>query len=138
MQAIISGGINLDRHSRRGFKQGPRREDSISVPWSRGAARSASSFKSWFLLTFFQRMFAHSATSNSGAISPACLRSISASGVLCSSTTHLTAMLASMTSVFTAPHVLHEEVPPRESVAGVSSACAGRRPRCRRKVQYRR
>ena len=47
-------------------------------------------------------MFAHSATSNSGAINLAFWRSANASGVTSSSTTHLTAMLASMTSVFTA------------------------------------
>ncbi len=77
---------------------------SISAACRSRAARRASSVESSLRRTFFQRIFAHSATRSSGAISFACRRSALPWSVPASSTTHLTAMLASMTRVFTARH----------------------------------
>ena len=51
-------------------------------------------------------MLAHSATRSSGATSLLARKSANASAVPGSSTTHFTATLASITSVFTAPRVL--------------------------------
>ena len=64
-------------------------------PGEDGRRASGSSFKSSSLWTFFERMFVHSPTSNSGAINFAFWRSARASAVPSSSTTHLMAMLAS-------------------------------------------
>jgi hypothetical protein len=50
----------------------------------------------------------------------------------------LLAMLASITKVFTALHVLPEEKLPTGSASGASSASAGQRLTCRRKVPLRR
>jgi hypothetical protein len=66
-------------------------------------------------------MFAHSATSNWGAINSALWRSAGASAAPSSSITHLTAMLASITNVFTALHVLAEGELQIASVSGVWS-----------------
>jgi TPP-dependent 2-oxoacid decarboxylase len=90
------------------------------------APSSASAFKSSRLWTFFQKVFAHSATSKSAAINLAFWRSTNASRVPYSSTTHLTA------------NVLHEAEPPRASVFAVLSASVGRRLTCQKKAQRRR
>src|SRR5262249_11545060 len=74
----------------------------------------------------------------SGAINFAFCRSSNASAVPSSSTTHLMVMLASMTSMFTAAHVLHEVEPPRVSVFAVLSASVGRPLTCQRKARRRR
>src|SRR6202041_697865 len=75
------------------------------------AAINASSLLSSFLWAFFHRMLAHSATIRSGAIRLAFCRNASAKSVPSSSTTHLMAILASMTRVFNAPFVLRAEEP---------------------------
>ena len=89
-------------------------DSSISAACRSRAARRASSVESSLRRTFFQRIFAHSATRSSGAISFACRRSANAWSVPASSTTHLTAMLASMTRVFTARHAPRGGGPPKE------------------------
>src|SRR6516162_2655759 len=82
-------------------------------------------------------MFAHSATSNSGAINFALLLSASASGVPASSTTHLTAMLASITSVLTALPVPPEGEFLMAFASGVLSASADQLPALRKRAQFR-
>ena len=76
---------------------------STSAARSSWAARRASYRVSSSLRTFFPRIFSHSAMRSSGAISFARLRNASARCVPTASITHLTA--ASMTSLFSAPHV---------------------------------
>ncbi len=111
--------------------------NSISAAWRRRAASSASSLRSSSLRTFFQRTFADSAISNSGAINLALCLSARASGVPSSSTTHLSAMLASITKVLTALHVLPEGEFPTGSASGASLAFASQRPTRQRMIQLR-
>ncbi len=80
----------------------------------------------------------HSATRSSGAISFARSRSLKACGVPSSSTTHLTAMLASITSVFTARRAPRGAGSPTASASGALSARANLRRACRRKAHARR
>src|SRR5258707_11604644 len=69
-------------------------------------------------------MLAHSATRSSGATSLLARKSANASVVPSSSTTHFTATLASITSVFTAPRVPHAEEPRMASASAGWLACA--------------
>jgi hypothetical protein len=108
--------------------------NSTSAASSSRAANRASSLESSSRRTFFQRILAHSAARSSGAISLERWRSANASPVPSSSTTHFTAMLASMTTVFTARRELRAATPPMASVFGASLTCADPRPVSRMKA----
>src|ERR1700677_1556145 len=110
---------------------------SISALCSRRAAISVSSLLSSFLWAFFHRMLAHSATIRSGAISLAFCRNASAKSVPSSSTTHLMAILASMTRGFNAPFALRAEELQTAFDVPLWSAYEDRLPADQRMVQPR-
>src|SRR6266550_2405256 len=91
------------------------------------AANLASLSESSLRRIFFQRMFAHSAISRSGA-ARARLRSASASLVPSSSMTHLMAILASMTRGLPVRPVPHATGARRVYAAGLGRAAVARRP----------
>ena len=103
--------VQLNRQPCCGLQERPRR-DQLNLRALKQASRDKRLLVAEFLpWTFFHRMLAHSATIRSGAISLAFCRNASAKSVPSSSTTHLMAILASMTRVFNAPFALRAEEP---------------------------